>query len=259
MPGHFHSDRVDMVILELPEMPERDVALLESSSADSARSRFLPPILRDKAQKGDEDPLRGRLTLAEPFVQPLTPAQLAEDPDLARYVSAKGPAFSFFLVGLKATFRARDHEEFYKASLQVDLRREDALTSPPVIAWSMTPLQETETTRNTRRIAIGPKITIASLGVEPGVQVETEETFDRITAVVQGYYEGASNPMWEFRKGKTRGIDGVTFLTMVVRTPAQLASHGLISAEATLRRARLGIIPYRAELTDPSLGRFSLL
>jgi hypothetical protein len=249
-----------MVILEIPEMPERDVALLVDPPSGDLTWRFLPGVRRDNAQQARDDPLHGRLTVAEPFVQPLKPADLAEDPDLARYVSSEGRSFSFCLVGLKATFRAGDHEEFFKAFLQVNLRREDDVSSAPVIAWSMRPLQETEITHTTRKVALGPKVTITSaLGVEPGLQLATEETFDRITPVVQGYYEGASNPAWEFRKGKTRGIDGVTFLSMVVRTPAHISARGHISAEATLRRARLGIIRYRAEIADPSLGSFSLL
>jgi hypothetical protein len=253
-----------MMFLELPDARELDVALVrDPTSGDSARWRFLPDFIRDKGRAeapSNEDPLHGRLTIGEPSVQRLESDDLADDPDLAGYVKSQMQTSSFALVALKATFRAQEKEAFYKAWFQVTLERQDDLASPPVIAWSMAPLQETETTKATRKIAFQPKVKIVSaLDLDPGLQVSKEETIERVSAVVQGYYEGQSTPAWEFRRGRTRGIDGVVFLSMVVRVPAGAAARGLVSAEATLRRARLGVIRYRADLADPRLGSFSIL
>jgi hypothetical protein len=170
-----------MMFLELPDARELDVALVrDPTSGDLARWRFLPDFIRDKGRAeapSNEDPLQGRLTIGEPSVQRLESDDLADDPDLAGYVKSQMQTSSFALVALKATFRAQEKEEFFKAWFQVTLERQDDLASPPVIAWSMAPLQETETTKATRKIAFQPKVKIVSaLDLDPGLQVSKEET-----------------------------------------------------------------------------------
>jgi hypothetical protein len=254
-----------MITVELPDAIDQAVDLLpaDDASIDEERNRwrYLPSSGADGDEVRPEIPadlLEDRLTLGEPMARAIGPVELAADADLAAYVNSENRRYRFVLLPFKVTFRPRKGEEFIQAWFQVELEREDGRPSPPLIAWSMTPLKETEIATTTRTIGFRPKLKIASVvELEPG-GADEQTTSERSDAVVLGYYEGQSAPAWEFRKGRSRAIDGVARLGLIVRVPLGSRGRGRVSADVTVQRERLGIFRYRADMSNPSLAAFTL-
>ena len=255
----------EVITIDLPHARDQSVDLLpaeEALNADDRHSWRYLPASDAGAVNGrptiPADPLEGRLTFGEPIVRVIGASDLAADAELAAYAKRESLRFRFVLVPFRVTFRPHQGEEFFQAWFQVELEREDGLASPPVIAWSMTPLKETEIANTTRTVGLRPKLKIASVvELEPG-SAEEQTTFERSDAVVLGYYEGQSTPAWEFRRGRSRAIEGVARLALIVRVPQDSRGRVKVSADVTVQRERLGVFRYRADMKNPTLAAFTL-
>lgn len=158
---------------------------------------------------------------------------------------AGGPT-AYHLVHLACSFEPRRRERFVRASLAIELKREDGLEDPPPIAWSMEPqclAHVTELSR-TQKVDASFKFLSVSLGGE----MKSQRTECRI----QAFNELQPNPRWEFRQSRGAQIRGTQRLVLVVQAPAP--TRAMVSLVADVRgRGLPGLVCARISATSHAL------
>lgn len=221
-----------MLTIELPEM-----------QGDTWRDLALEPEVR--ATKGGKqapaERLEGWVSLGEPVVLPLTPERLADDPALRDFVARE--EFAFCLVHLACSFRPREGEPFANAWLEVLLARADGMPRPLPVAWSMYPRRLEKAVEVSRTVRLGASLKVEDIaGAESGM--EQEERWTHHEVYLQALNELQPNPIWEFHSTPRAEIRGLQRLVLVVRAPKAAPAQATVRLSATVRRKRLGIIPY---------------
>lgn len=195
----------------------------------------------DRVTRGTDrpDPVRGAVSLGVPVTQPIT-AELA-GADAALRALLDDRAWAFHLVHLGATFTPGEDASFGQAWLTVRLARDDGAEIPPPIVWSLTPQRAERPVERSRSLKIG-----ANLGFEASVELGSTGTGSEV--FVEGYGLQEPSCTWEFTPTSMDEVRGSQRLALVTRIPRDAAVTGSVDLRATLRRRRLGILPFRMAL-----------
>ncbi|MBI0298887.1 hypothetical protein JBE04_31635 [Streptomyces sp. PRKS01-29] len=217
-----------MIDVILPELPERELALLSEETPQPSGPR-----------------LAGRVVLGGPVALPVTAELVGSDPELLDFLRAEAANAVYHLVHLSVTC-ARDAPDPALHSVNLDV----SLTAEPVrrgttvfqpVAWSMTPRQLTAEVRAPEPAAhLGPR-----LGFHDGGGTAYGERI-----CLEARRELRSDPGWEIRHTSAARIGGTYRLAMVVRAPRGAVSRAAVAVGATVREGHT-LHRFREELEEP--------
>ncbi|WP_262705466.1 MULTISPECIES: hypothetical protein [Streptomyces] len=217
-----------MIDVILPELPERELALLSEETPQPSGPR-----------------LAGRVVLGGPVALPVTADLVGPDPELLDFLRTEADNAVYHLVHLSVTC-ARDAPDPALHSVNLDL----SLTAEPVrrgaaafqpVAWSMTPRQLTaEVTASAPAAHLGPR-----LGFQDGGCTAFGER-----VCLEARRELRSDPGWEIRHTSAVRIGGTYRLSMVVRAPRGAVSRAAVAVGATVREGHT-LHRFREELEEP--------
>ncbi|WP_275560270.1 hypothetical protein [Streptomyces sp. 5-6(2022)] len=217
-----------MIDVILPELPERELALLSEETPQPSGPR-----------------LAGRVVLGGPVALPVTADLVGPDPELLDFLRTEADNAVYHLVHLSVTC-ARDAPDPALHSVNLDL----SLTAEPVrrgttvfqpVAWSMTPRQlTTEVTAPAPAAHLGPR-----LGFQDGGGTALGER-----VCLEARRELRSDPGWEIRHTSAVRIGGTYRLAMVVRAPRGAVSRAAVAVGATVREGHT-LHRFREELEEP--------
>ncbi|MBI0382124.1 hypothetical protein JBE27_39140 [Streptomyces albiflaviniger] len=217
-----------MIDVILPELPERELALLSEETPQPSGPR-----------------LAGRVVLGGPVALPVTADLVGTDPELLDFLRTEADNAVYHLVHLSVTC-ARDAPDPALHSVNLDL----SLTAEPVrrgtavfqpVAWSMTPRQLTaEVTESAPAAHLGPR-----LGFQDGGDTVFGER-----VCLEARRELRSDPGWEIRHTSAVRIGGTYRLAMVVRAPRGAVTRAAVAVGATVREGHT-LHRFREELEEP--------
>ncbi|MGV9848001.1 hypothetical protein ACWDWU_04250 [Streptomyces sp. NPDC003442] len=217
-----------MIDVILPELPERELALLSEETPQPSGPR-----------------LAGRVVLGGPVALPVTADLIGPDPELLDFLRTEADNAVYHLVHLSVTC-ARDAPDPALHSINLDIgltaepvRRGTAVFQP--VAWSMTPRQLTaEVTAPAPAAHLGPR-----LGFQDGGDTALGER-----VCLEARRELRSDPGWEIRHTSAVRIGGTYRLAMVVRAPRGAVSRAAVAVGATVREGHT-LHRFREELEEP--------
>ncbi|MEU2684647.1 hypothetical protein ABZ654_12410 [Streptomyces hygroscopicus] len=219
-----------MIDVILPELPERELALLSEETPQPSDPR-----------------LAGRVVLGGPVALPVTAELVEPDRDLLDFLETEADNAVYHLVHLSVTC-ARDapapalHSVNLDVTLTAEPVRRGTTVFPPV-AWSMTPRQLTEKADATApafAARLGPR-----LGFRHGVRTAYGERM-----CLEARRELRSDPGWEIRHTPAVRIGGTYRMAMVVRAPRGAVSRAAVAVGATVREGHT-LHRFREELAEP--------
>jgi hypothetical protein len=195
---------------------------------------------------GEQD---DRISLGRPTVVPLDVNTV--DTDTRVFLQGR-PSSSFLLLALTCSFRAVNDEPIEQAWIEVRLQTVQPPGSDDPTAWSMEPLSLTSPVQvsEVTKLDASLKLTSPVIPIEfgPAKGREKTETFRIQVPFVEAHREGTSRPAWIFSRTKITEVRGVHRLCTVIDLPARATARAEVSAGATLRLRKLGLIPYKALL-----------
>jgi hypothetical protein len=190
-----------------------------------------------------------RISLGRPAVVPLDINTVDAD---GRVFLQGRPSSTFLLLALTCSFRAVEEEPIEQAWIEVQLRTLQPADSEDPTAWSMEPLSLTSLVQlsEVTKLDASLKLTSPVVPIEFGPDAGREKTEVVMVSVpfVEAHREGTSRPAWIFSRTKIVEVRGVHRLRTVISLPAGATARAEVSAGATLRLKRLGLIPYKALL-----------
>jgi hypothetical protein len=195
---------------------------------------------------GEQD---DRISIGRPTVVPLDAGTVDAD---ARVFLQGRPSSAFLLLALTCSFRAADDQPIEQAWIEVRLQTLQPSGSDDPTAWSMEPLSLTNPVQvsEVTKLDASLKLTSPVIPIEVGPDMERDktETFEVQVPFVEAHREGTSRPAWIFSRTKITEVRGVHRLRTVIDLPAGTTARAEVSAGATLRLKKLGLIPYKALL-----------
>ena len=226
----------------MTELKIADTALLPVTLTLDRRMT-LGPMADAPGQQDD------RISLGRPAVVPLDMSTV--DTDARAFLEGR-PSSKFFLLALTCSFRVVHDKPIEQAWIQVQLSTLQPAGCDDPTAWSMEPLSLTSSLRisETTKVDASLKLTSPLVPVEAGPSMAGEKTeaYQVSIPFVEAYREGTSRPAWIFSRTKITEVRGVHRLRTVIDLPAGATGRAEVSAGATLRLKRLGLIPYKALL-----------
>lgn len=234
--------------------------LPEASTVDAV----LEPDLDELTTRGagvDDDarsPLRRRLLVTGPVHARIEVQDVADDPELQRFIGRESGRYAFHALRLACTFRPEDGEPFTECWVGIDLQRSDGSPDAPPLAWSMQPQRLHRVTQLSNKFTYSAQLKLPV--AEFGVGGEHDASRDKETTYLQAYGELGASPWWElYRVEGTTELRGMQELRLVVRTPAGVPVDGEASIEAKVERRKHGVMRYVVSLPgDPPVSQFRL-
>ncbi|GAB3591248.1 hypothetical protein GCM10027446_08530 [Angustibacter peucedani] len=180
-----------------------------------------PIALEPRETRSDDRPddVPGSVLLGGPFWTELPADYAKDDADTEAFREDGG---SRWLLGVLALSLHLDHasERFERAWLDLTMTRDDGLT-PDAVAWSMKPDRVASEVSRSTKVSLGPKLTIADVGIDASVERGTERTMQEVS--VDALNEKTSKPRWVLKRTGSADLDGCTRLAVVVRAPLDVA------------------------------------
>ena len=197
------------------------------------------------------DEQHDRISLGRPVCVALDPATV--DAEAQAFLQGKiGSAFC--LLALVCSFRADDDAPIDQAWIEVRLEAAGGGGATAPLAWSMEPLSVTDLVQVSQVAKLDASLKLKSdtvpIELGPSASKETTREFAQRVPYIEAHREGTSRPSWIFTRTPITEVRGVHRLRTVVQLVAGTTGRAEISAGATLRLKRLGLIPYRAKLRD---------
>jgi hypothetical protein len=236
-------------MMDLPEAPELE-AVLEPDPDEI-------PVRGGEIREDRSAPLRRRLMISGPVHARIGTKDVADDPELVRFITSQGRHYSFHALRLSCSFRPADDEPFTGCWVGIELSRADNAVGESPIAWSMEPhsLEQLMDVPAAFKFSAELKLPFVSLGGS----MARKSGAGRTTAFLQAYGELGAEPSWEFNRIGRAELRGMQQLKLVVRTPAGIPVAGKTTIEANVERRRLGVMKYRATVAgDPPATNFRL-
>ncbi len=204
------------MLIDLPEPISRRMELI-------AEPRIVKGAYSQSLQEVDS-----WIELAEPQHITLSKKPAIDDSELEQFLAADKGRFRYDYVRLGCTFCPRNDERFEKAWLKVTLEAEPAQPVAAPISWSLFPLNEYDSIKE----SVSAKITAPAkiLNAEVGTSSEiTKKLYS-----LRGYREGKPDPFWEMYSNQASTLDGSIRLHMVVRSAATSSTVGKVRLEAVI-------------------------
>lgn len=192
-------------------------------------------------------PLAGRVAVGGPYAVPVTPDFVADDPGLRAFVEREMAQNAYHLVHLSLSFAAGPASPALdRAAIEFRLSAAMAVCQP--VAWSMTPLQITDSVNVERTFRLGPELKLHEFELSLG-SVERTVSGPQAEIFLQAQRELRADPAWEFQRTRTMQLYGSYRLVMVIRA----GKDDAVSISGTVRAATRGNLlrRYRRELPGP--------
>jgi hypothetical protein len=220
----------------MPDPPVRDLVL--TPKADS---------FRGGTASGPEaaESLRRRISIGGPVYRRID-TDSTDDAELRRFVAGEAADSDFYLLHLTCTLRPAEEEPFTEALIELDLAQDDGAGAP--IAWSMQPDRMTDPVEVSQTVSLGPTLKFYGVGMD--FTGERQRTLTKQQVFIEAMYELESTPSWGLYRTSSSELRGLHRFHLVVRAAkgARVSGTGLV--EAKVRRKRLGVLPYTANLAD---------
>ncbi len=188
--------------------------------------------------------LSGRITVSEPAVLPITPDLVKDDPELTSFLQINQGLYRFFLLYLNCTFYPAEGEPFENAWLKVQLAGQSQGDAKRPVVWSMRPENQIKNIQISATVKLGGSLKFIDTGLDTGGEVQ--KTWSQEKAFIRAY-SIEPEPFWEFNAVEGAEIGGNYHLSMIVRQDQNAAGAGKIELRATIRRKKLGLLPYKAD------------
>jgi len=187
------------------------------------------------------DPLRKRITMARPLLVPLKkPGADAERPAIREHLTREAKSHDFFELHLVLTLYPDQEEPFQTVAVNVALTADDPADDP--IAWSLFPLRSATPIKVTTDVGLNAKLGFIQPTVDRKVETPIEKNF------VLGLGEGESDFEWRFTETRAATLVGIQRMFAVVKVRRGGSFGAAVAVAATVRRQRLGLLHYNAEL-----------
>ncbi|MFB7371907.1 hypothetical protein ACFC0D_18880 [Streptomyces sp. NPDC056222] len=225
---------------------------LTAKAATSYDLTLVPTLLLQTPTP--QPPLTGRISLGAPVVRPLTGMQAAEgDGDWGDFLESQSAQYDYLLLSLVCSFRpSPEGAPFTNAGIGVRLEAPGQPAERQPIAWSISPKKRAVPVVPSGSLTLTANLMLVDAGVEfTPYQGGREELF------VVGMGERDSDPEWRFAATPDTHLVGDESLALIIRTPVGVPTQAHITVAATVKKRRLGLIPYRAEL-PPALRTVDL-
>ena len=168
------------------------------------------------------------IELADPQHIQLSTTPVGDDKELEQFLAANKGQFRYDYVRLGCSFCPQNGERFEKAFLSVTLKPDGAPPPDVPISWSLFPLNDFQTGKETTSAKIGGSAKILSAEIGGSSEIETRQYS------LRGYREGKPNPFWELYSNQTVPLEGSLRFHMVVQSAAASPPIGEVRLEAVI-------------------------
>jgi hypothetical protein len=168
------------------------------------------------------------IELADPQHIQLSTTPVGDDKELEQFLAANKGQYRYDYVRLGCSFCPQNGERFEKAFLAITLKPDGAPPPEVPISWSIFPLTDFRSAKETTSAKIGAsgKIVTAEIG-------GSSEVEKRVYSL-RGFREGKPNPFWELYSNQTEALEGSLRFHMVVRSAAASPTIGEVRLEAVI-------------------------
>jgi hypothetical protein len=168
------------------------------------------------------------IELADPQHAQLSTTPVGDDKELEQFLAANNGQYRYDYVRLGCSFCPQNGERFEKAFLSVMLKPDGAPPPEVPISWSIFPLTDFQTGKDTNSAKIGSSAKILSAEIGGSSEIETRQYS------VRGFREGKPNPFWELYSNQTVPLEGSLRFHMVVRSAKTSPTIGEVRLEAVI-------------------------
>ena len=173
-------------------------------------------------------PVSSWIELADAQHIPLSTTPVFEDKELEQFLAANKGQYRYDYVRLGCSFCPQNGERFEKATLAITLKPDGGAPPEVPISWSIFPLSDFQSAKQTTSAKIGGKGKIVTAEIGGSTEVEK-----RIYSL-RGYREGKPNPFWELYNTQTEALEGSLRFHMVVKSAAASPTIGEVRLEAVI-------------------------
>jgi hypothetical protein len=188
-------------------------------------------VAEPRVEKGSSPailPVSSWIELADPQHIQLTTTPVGDDKELEQFLAANNGQYRYDYVRLGCSFCPQNGERFEKAFLAVTLKSDGTPTPEVPISWSIFPLTDFQSAKETTSAKIGGKGKIVNAEIGGAREVEK-----RLYSL-RGFREGKPNPFWELYSNQTEALEGCLRFHMVVRSAAASPTIGEVRLEAVI-------------------------
>ncbi|RMI28086.1 hypothetical protein [Streptomyces triticirhizae] len=200
---------------------------------------LVPRAVPHGARDGGSE--RGVFYLGQPYMVPLDPADL--DGDLRAHAEGRIGAVKYQRLVVNLSLAPRQGEPFRHVVVNA-VATAVAPSPEPILFRAASPLRHTTTVNRSSRLAV----TSDQLPVSPELEWSSQHAREEPYLVARGI--DTDTVQWEFHRTTGHVLDGSYELKAVLEIPLGVTGGVLLSASATIRKKRLGLIGYRARLDD---------
>ena len=168
------------------------------------------------------------IELADPQHAQLSTTPVGDDKELEQFLAANNGQYRYDYVRLGCSFCPQNGERFEKAFLSVTLKPDGAPPPEVPISWSIFPLTDFQTGKDTSSAKIGSSAKILTAEIGGSSEMETRQYS------VRGFHEGKPNPFWELYSNQTVPLEGSLRFHMVVRSAKASPTIGEVRLEAVI-------------------------
>lgn len=187
----------------------------------------------------DDSPERGVLYLGRPYTVSL---DLQAVPEQLQGRAAEQPGTEFRQLVMNMNLRPRPGEPIRHVTVSA-LAEAVAGTEEPVFR-EVSPSRLVRPVTRSSKVSVTATIGVVQPGAERDLQYEGEDPY----LIARGV--GTGSAQWEFREVDGVALDGSYELLATLELPATSAGSILVSAAASIRKKRLGVIGYQARLPE---------
>jgi hypothetical protein len=188
-------------------------------------------VAEPRVEKGGSPsllPISSWIELADPQHIQLSTTPVGDDKELEQFLGANKGQYRYDYVRLGCSFCPQNGERFDKAFLAITLRPDGTPPTEVPISWSIFPLTDFQSAKETTSAKIGGKGKIVT--AELGGAREVEKRLYNL----RGFREGKPNPFWELYSNESEALEGSLRFHMVVRSTAGSPTIGEVRLEAVI-------------------------
>jgi hypothetical protein len=232
-----------MFSIELPEATYRRMELVAEPRSEKGGAFGSAPT----------SPPSSFINLYDPQHRMLVKTTVDGDKDLEAFLAANDGRYRYDYVRLGCSFEPRNGERFDKAWLKVELKTQTPLAVDTPIAWSIFPLETSQDVEESTSTKFGStaKLLTAEIGSSTKIAKKLYS--------MKGYREGKANPFWELYSNEAEALDGIVRFSMVVRSPAGVATMGEVRLEAVISNRSYVIFREQRPFDETPSAEFELL
>jgi len=192
------------------------------------------------------------IELADPQYSQLSTTPVDDDKELEHFLAANKGQYRYDYVRLGCSFCPQNGERFEKAFLSVTLKPDGPPPPEVPISWSLFPLTNYQTGKETTSAKIGASAQILSAQIGGSSEIETRQYS------LRGFREGKPNPYWELYSNQSEPLVGSLRLHMVVRSAAASPTLGEVRLEAVISNRSFVVFRQKRPFDQTPSSQFRL-